>query len=77
MEKNLASRILKWRNDMKERNMTLARKLKPGDKVNGYNIGWITVKFIENRFPVRVLYDTSFGNMWKTYLPDELVETLN
>ena len=56
--------------------MTLARKLKPGDKVNGHELGWMTVKFIENRFPVHVLYDTPYGDEWKTYLPDDWVETL-
>ena len=61
---------------MEKINMTLARKLKPGDKVNGHELGWMTVKFIENRFPVHVLYDTPYGDEWKTYLPDDWVETL-
>lgn len=58
--------------------MKFAHELKPGDRVNGHENGWMTVLFIEkNRSRVRVLFEENFCEaIWKLYLPYDKVETL-
>lgn len=56
--------------------MKQARYLEIGDKVNGREKGWMTVKKVEHREKIIVEYKTMFGDIVKDYWPFENVEVL-
>lgn len=56
--------------------MKLARNLKPGDKVNGHERGWMIVKSRKGKFLIWVTYQTEAGEYETYYWPDEKIETV-